>query len=150
MTCRLHHSRFRSSPGAPGFSLIEVTMALGIVAFAFMAVISLLPIGLGRLRDAVNTTVQAQIVQAVSARASVGDVAAMDDLTLYFDDQAMETVAGSETALYEVRTTVAPSVQVPGDGVNERIKALTVSIRPMRSETTWSFTVFLTNREPTP
>ena len=46
-----------------GFSLIEVTLAIGIVAFAFISLFGLLPTGLNVFRGAIDTTLGSQIVQ---------------------------------------------------------------------------------------
>ncbi len=46
-----------------GFSLVEVALALGMVAFALTAVLGLVPIGLETSRAAINETRAAQIAQ---------------------------------------------------------------------------------------
>lgn len=51
--------------GARGFSLVEVVLAVGVVAFAFVAILGLLPAGMTQFRQAVDTTVCAQIAQRV-------------------------------------------------------------------------------------
>jgi len=48
-----------------GFNLIEVTVAIGIVAFAFVAILGLIPIGMTTFRQAMNTSVCSQIGQQV-------------------------------------------------------------------------------------
>lgn len=50
-----------------GFSLIEVVMALGIMSFALMGLVGLLPAGLSQFRQAVDVTVKAQIAQELTA-----------------------------------------------------------------------------------
>jgi len=49
-----------------GFSLIEVTLAVGIIAFAFLQIISLMPAGLARLHSAKELTVATQIATHVT------------------------------------------------------------------------------------
>lgn|GEM_PF-6307406 len=44
-----------------GFTLIETAFAIGIVAFAFVALIGLLPAGLTNFREAMDPSVGAQI-----------------------------------------------------------------------------------------
>ncbi len=46
-----------------GFSLVEVTLAIAIVAIGLLAVLSLLPQGLGSARNAADNTLVATIVQ---------------------------------------------------------------------------------------
>jgi uncharacterized protein (TIGR02598 family) len=49
------------------FSLIEICIALGIVAFAFVALLGLLPVGLGNYTQAINTQTAAEIYQRIAA-----------------------------------------------------------------------------------
>jgi hypothetical protein len=64
------------SPGAPcasqsrhgrGVSLVEVTIALGIVGFAAVTVMALVPVGLKSLRNSIDQTVVSQIGQQISS-----------------------------------------------------------------------------------
>lgn len=59
------------------FSLVEVVLAIGVVAFAFVAILGLLPAGMTQFRQAVDTTVCAQIAQRV-----IGDAQQTDFDTL--------------------------------------------------------------------
>lgn len=56
-----------------GFTLVEVTVALGLTIFAVMAVVGLLPVGLGGLRQAADDTVKAQIIKELDARLCMAD-----------------------------------------------------------------------------
>ena len=47
------------------FSLVEVTLAIGVVAFAFIGVFGLIPTGLNTFRQAIDTSVGSQIEQRV-------------------------------------------------------------------------------------
>jgi prepilin-type N-terminal cleavage/methylation domain-containing protein len=65
------HGPFGTSPVrrercAAGFSLIEVVIALGIISFALVAVIGLLPTGLNSQRQAVNQAFGAQTLNDVA------------------------------------------------------------------------------------
>lgn len=51
-----------------GFSLVEVTLALGLVAFALIALLGLIPIGLNSGRDSIDATHAAAIAQDVFSR----------------------------------------------------------------------------------
>jgi len=106
------------------FSLIETALALGIVAFALVGLMGMLPAGLATFRKAMDTTVSAQIVQRIVSDAEQSDFdafaanAASSDAsyyvlkTRYFDDQGSEVLTsggGAPTAaelvriLYQVR-----------------------------------------------
>ena len=47
------------------FSLIECVLALGIVSFAFISLVGMIPVGLNTFRDAMDATVGSQIAQGV-------------------------------------------------------------------------------------
>lgn len=47
------------------FSLVEVVLAVGVISFAFVAILGLLPAGLHQFRQAMDTSVGAQIAQRV-------------------------------------------------------------------------------------
>ncbi len=134
--CRPHSSR-------AAFSLIETALALGIVAFAFVGLMGMLPAGLTTFRKSVDTTVSAQIVQhivsdaeqsdfdALSAQATVTNSDFYVLKTRYFDDQGSEVVPAGQTTpsatdllriLYHVRVRGSqpgpPSVTSDGGSTN--------------------------------
>jgi uncharacterized protein (TIGR02598 family) len=49
-----------------GFTLAEVVVAIGIVAFAIIAILGLLPLALGTQRSSMNEAREAQIVRAIT------------------------------------------------------------------------------------
>lgn len=120
-SCSNYPSRIRAE--AHAFSLVETALALGIVAFAFVGLMGMLPAGLTTFRKAMDTTVSAQIVQKIVSDAEQTD---FDNLFAkpessdanyyvmkrrYFDDQGSEvlTVGGAPSSaellriLYQVR-----------------------------------------------
>lgn len=54
---------------AAAFSLVELTLSLGIISFAFVGVLGLLPAGMNVFRDSMNASTGAQIVQRVLTEA---------------------------------------------------------------------------------
>ena len=50
-----------------GFSLVEVTLALGIAAFCLLVVVALLPAGILSIRDSAEATASLSFSQAVLA-----------------------------------------------------------------------------------
>lgn len=54
---------------AKAFTLIEVTLSIGIVAFAFVAMMGMLPVGLSAYNNAVDATIEAQIAQKLFSEA---------------------------------------------------------------------------------
>lgn len=53
----------KNAPRDPGFSLVEVTLAIGIVGFALVAIFALIPVGLKSGRDSVDATRTSLIAQ---------------------------------------------------------------------------------------
>jgi uncharacterized protein (TIGR02598 family) len=51
-----------------GFSLVEVTLAIGIIAFALVAIMALIPVGLNSRRDAIDATHSSLIGQDAQTR----------------------------------------------------------------------------------
>ncbi len=81
-----------------GFSLVEVTLAIGIIAFAFVALFALLPVGMTTFRAAVDATNDSIILQDMNAMVLVTQWAKIDELdskrsgeVYYFDEEGRRT-----------------------------------------------------------
>ena len=61
------HRKVLTNLKAKGFTLVEVVLAIGIVAFAFVGLLALMPAGLSTFRKAMNTSVGAQVAQQLSS-----------------------------------------------------------------------------------
>ena len=120
------HPRFRASRFA-GFSLVEISLSLAIIAIALVALIGLLPSGLNNFRTAMDAQTAGEIFQRVAADAQETDFDALlasgvenggqgsqfYRLPLrHFDNQGTEvkvakpdapTVAEAQSILYTVR-----------------------------------------------
>ena len=100
------------------FSLIEVTLAIGIVAYAFIGVFGLVPVGLTTFRQAMDASIGSQITQRVINEAQQTD---FDVLTSgstghsvrYFDDQGNE-LSSPANVTYQVNTRIVPATSAPG------------------------------------
>ena len=74
-----------------GFSLVEVALALAIMAFASASIISLIPFGLTSFRQAMNYTVESEIVQSLTNEITLTDFGYLKNMsksknvTYYFD-----------------------------------------------------------------
>lgn len=79
-----------------GFSLVEVVLALGVVALAFIGIFSMLPTGLTIFRQAMDTSIGAQISQRIVGEAQQTDFDAL--------------VPGNQSATQTKKTTIG------GDG----------------------------------
>jgi uncharacterized protein (TIGR02598 family) len=83
--------------GLAGFSLVEVIIALGIVAFAFVPLMGLLPVGLTSFRSAIDQTVLSQIVQQIGNESQQSDFDAVTNPKnfRFFDEQQIASLASS-------------------------------------------------------
>ena len=110
-------------------------MAIGIVSFAFLTTLGLIPTGLKTFRSAIDTSVGGQIFQRVINEAQqtdfdtlVGSVPAVR----YFDDQGNELDSGlASKAIYHVNTRILPSTALTTTGTaasNASIATITVQI----------------------
>jgi len=121
-----------------GFSLVEVVLAVGVISFAFVAIMGLLPAGLTQFRQAMDNSVGAQISQRVILECQQTDFdtlvnpnalatpPAFAQVTInartvrYFDEQGNEitpvgTIPNAQEAaliIYHVNTRVASSTQL--------------------------------------
>lgn len=127
----LHQSR--------GFTLIEVVITLGIVAFAFVAIMGLLPVGLNNFRGSINTTVAAQIAQAEVNNAQQTDFTNLTTKTDFYDDQG-KALSSSNGSVYWCQVQTNPST-LPGGSANTNLLTVivTVAYNPgARSITNWT------------
>lgn len=108
-----------------GFSLIEVTLALGVAAFCLLAVFGLLPIGLKTQQFAIEQTAATRIVSAaVSDLRNTPPAATTSSLFTinipantassssisYFDTEGHVTSALSANSRYRLTITFTPNI----------------------------------------
>ncbi len=94
-----------------GFTLIEVTISLGIVSFAMVSLVGLLPAGLSSFRSAVSTTIEAQIVQSLSEDISRTDFTNLQGLTgqtYTYDSRGVKTLANDSATIYTAKVMLDP------------------------------------------
>ena len=96
-----------------GFSLVEVAMAMAIVGFAMISLIGLLPMGLSNFRQAMNNTVESQIVQSITNQIQLSSFNNLTTSTTpsYYDADG-NLLTSAAGAVYTATTTVS-SVQSP-------------------------------------
>ena len=106
-----------------GFSLVEVTLALGIVGFAFVTLLGLVPSGLNIFRQSVDATVGSQIIQRISNDVQQADfdtlpaTAATGPVLSYFDEQGGSVAKDSLSRVYDVSVAISKPTALP-DGSN--------------------------------
>ncbi len=114
--------------GARAFSLVEVSLALGVVAFALVGLLGLFPAGLAASRDNANETRAAQLAQSVFttlrgqplASAELGgavlDLTASNQTTLYAAQDGLEiTNAFGPARLFVLDVRWSPADGMVGD-----------------------------------
>lgn len=124
------------------FSLVEVTLALGVVAVSLLSLIGLLPAGLTSLRESMDQTVHAQIVQRIAAGAGASDFASLKNETLSFDAEGQMVTGREAPVRYQaVIQESAPSLPgLTGEGevaaMSGHLKRLRIGIsRPLQPNT---------------
>lgn len=122
---RLRHL-LRPSRRDAAFSLVEVALALGIMAFALVSIFSLLPLGLTSFRQTMVTATGSQIAQQIfdEVQQSDFDTLVHDSSggtgTLftrpvrYFDERGTEVATAQAGAIYWVNTRILASTAMPG------------------------------------
>lgn len=123
------HSRTRA------FSLVEVALALGIVAFALVGVIGLLPAGLNTFQKAMDTSVGSQILQRVVAEARQASYADLTEPAVnsrkIFDLRFFNETGGQtdkEKATYWVQVVSNAASGIPGTAANPDLARVTIDI----------------------
>lgn len=131
--------------GIAGFSLVEVSLALGIIAFAFVGIFGLVPAGMNVFRESMNASVSAQIAQRVLNEAQqtqyavlIGGAAPEPIHVLhsirYFDDEGNELPETNvAAAIYQVRVVTQNSPKFPDNAgqntvVMDELAVVTVQI----------------------
>lgn len=104
---------------ASAFSLIEVTLALGVAAFCLIAVFGLMPVGVQTSRNATSQTAATNIIAAVvsdlratpsaSATSSQFAITFGTAKTLYFDSAGQFTTLLTADSRYQINITWNPS-----------------------------------------
>jgi uncharacterized protein (TIGR02598 family) len=122
-----------------GFSLVEMVLALGVLAFAVVPIFALLPAGMTTFRKAIDASVTTQISQRMVNEAQQTDFntfIATNPPIRYFDDQGEEITTATGTAgsapagaIYQVSVHVTSAPTLPGaDNCNENLATVTVQI----------------------
>lgn len=85
-----------STASKQGFSLIEVVLALGVVSFAMVSLLALIPVGLASFKKAMSLTVEAQIVQRMSSEIGLRQYSQLASSTNFFDVQGTPTTSATD------------------------------------------------------
>ncbi len=127
---------------ARAFSLVEITVAIGIVAFAFMGILGLIPVGLNTYRKTIDLSVGSNIAQKVIREAQQTDFSTLVGANTaafqqsatprYFDEQGTELTTatdGNAKAIYQVNTCINPSTPIIGTNGTNNPNLATVTVQ---------------------
>jgi len=93
-----------------GFSIIEVTLALGIFAFAMIPIIGLVSSGMKSLRGSMDDAVRGEIVRKVVAEAGrvpYTNLSSFDGTNFYFDDEGVQQASSNAQTIFVASNSVA-------------------------------------------
>jgi uncharacterized protein (TIGR02598 family) len=95
------------------FSLVEVTLALGIMAIAFIPIFGMLPVGMQTYRDSADKTQTIRITQKLLAEAQQTPFDKLSTLyseVTYYDDEGEEIIvtSGGEPPNYIYSAMIEP------------------------------------------
>lgn len=121
-----------------GFSLVEVAMAMGIIAFAGLAVLGLLPTVMSSLQSASFETISARIASIARADLQQLNIASSVQGLTFFAEDGEEVEAGDPSAVYQVYRSEVPFAMPGANG--GRLHRISVQIvqnptgRPLQTD----------------
>lgn len=99
-----------AAPATRGFSLVEVAMSIGIIAFAFVALFALIPTGLSTFRESIDMSNETWILQNMNSMVQTTDFRQIPELDYskskeiyYFDEEGKRTDTENFQASDEVK-----------------------------------------------
>lgn len=117
-----------------GFSLVEVTIALGIVGFCLSVLLSLMGSGLSLARSASDRTVAAQIAQRLIGMAQQTDWSRKTSLEsgyYYFDGDGQPLDGSAGDSVFSACILVDDGMEIPSSsagGTNDRLARIRVRV----------------------
>ena len=114
---------YRQPPGrrSAGYSLVEVMVAVGIVSFGIIAMVSMMPSGLSTFRNSMDRSISSQIAQRIVNEARQTDFTTLIGYSgnasfeyRYFTDEGDEVLSGdSRPKVYAAFTEINSPILVP-------------------------------------
>lgn len=115
---------YRQPPGrrSAGYSLVEVMVAVGIVSFGIIAMVSMMPSGLSTFRNSMDRSISSQIAQRIVSEERQKN---FDNITAgatyqYFTDEGDKTTLGAANQIYVARVDIVKQVGVPGASIQNQ------------------------------
>jgi|GEM_PF-3282648 len=117
-----------------GMTLVEVTLALGITAFAAVTIMGLLTVALGHNTDsaerAIFVNIYRNVTEAIKTTTESSDPSLAWTQELTYDREAVPTGATNSSAHYRAEISAQPSATWPGatstDAWNVNVKVISI------------------------
>lgn len=90
------------------FSLIEVVLALGVMSFAMVAILGMIPLGLTTLRESMDASAKTAIMQTIQNDANSSDPSELVSSIRYFDESGQSVASNADNWYYRVKTSMVP------------------------------------------
>ena len=143
---RLCAAHFRPFARRHGFTLVEVTIAIGIASFSLLSILGLMAVGMNTMRDAIHTSIQATITQEMIASLRQTDFSTVTsaDWQRFYDDRGILT-EDQALSVYETRVNFHPVPFLGGSNNPNVQKARVEIIKNGDTNGAYVFTTFLSN-----
>jgi uncharacterized protein (TIGR02598 family) len=113
--------------------LIEVVLAIGVVAFAFIPMIGLLPVGLSTFRQSIEATVGSQIVEGIINEAQQTDFTTLTNqtnaLSYYYYDEQGNKLTSQAGSVYTAQVIVNAPTSLPNATAGPSSNLATLTVR---------------------
>jgi uncharacterized protein (TIGR02598 family) len=107
--------------GEDGFSLIEITIAMGVMAFAAIAILGIIPNGLSAAMRSSQTTIAARLASEVQSEIQQVGLASFPTNTTYFDGDGKILASTSGAVYYVYRSVEACSLPGASAGSFQKV-----------------------------
>lgn len=108
------------------FSLVEVTIAIGIISFAMVSILGLMPVGLSTMRQAMDQTMEAQLVRKISGEALLTPFGKIGAYTarspFYYTADGAQQASKDDQTRYEVNLRSVATVY-PGSSTEAMLSS---------------------------
>ena len=96
-----------------GFSLVEVTLALGIISFAMVTLIGLLPVSYSAFKSSARSVTSTQLAQRIFADMQQTDFASLAPTNSYHDVQGDEVGQSDSKKVFDVKVEILSGMNLP-------------------------------------